>query len=65
MSGPSVLGSDGIPFVLDRFRLQGSIDGPRFDAAPGFEGVWNGTLLSAPVGRAGLMPLDHAVTAFG
>jgi hypothetical protein len=40
MTGPSVLGSDGVPYVIDTFNLAGQIDIAAFEAAPGIEGNW-------------------------
>jgi hypothetical protein len=40
MDGISALGSDGLPYAIDRFGLAGQIDIATFDAAPDIEGVW-------------------------
>ena len=34
LPGPSVLGSDGVPYVIDTFNLAGQIDIAAFQAAP-------------------------------
>ena len=34
MTGPSVLGSDGVPYVIESFNLAGQIDIAAFEAAP-------------------------------
>ena len=46
--GRSVLGSAGLPFVVDRFRLQGQMDAQRWAAATTLEGTWNEGLLPDP-----------------
>src|SRR5437763_11653613 len=38
MTGPSVLGSNGVPYVIDTFNLAGQIDMAAFDAAPDLTG---------------------------
>jgi murein DD-endopeptidase MepM/ murein hydrolase activator NlpD len=37
----SVLGSSGLPFVVDRFKLQGQVDPQRLATATTLEGTWN------------------------
>jgi hypothetical protein len=40
MDGISALGSDGLPYSVDRFGLAGQIDIDAFNSAPSLEGVW-------------------------
>lgn len=40
MDGPSSLGSDGLPYSIDRFGLAGQIDIDAFNSAPDIDGVW-------------------------
>jgi murein DD-endopeptidase MepM/ murein hydrolase activator NlpD len=40
MDGISALGSDGLPYSIDRFGLAGQIDIDAFNTAPTIEGVW-------------------------
>jgi hypothetical protein len=55
--GRSVLGSDGLPFVFDRFRLQGQMDAQRWATATTLEGTWNEGLLPSPSPRSAEIPL--------
>jgi hypothetical protein len=63
--GRSVLGSSGLPFVFDRFRLQGQIDPQRWATATTLEGTWNEGLLPSPSPRETQMPLDLNIVDFG
>lgn len=63
--GRSVLGSDGLPFVVDRFRLQGRMDAQRWAAATTLEGTWNEGLLPNPSPRSAEIPLDVDIVDFG
>ncbi len=64
MDGPSVLGSQGIPYVIDSFALAGEVPKAQFDAAPGIEGDWSGGLLPTPSRRQKQYPLDLNVVNF-
>ena len=48
MTGPSVLGSNGVPYVIDTFNLAGQIDIAAFEAAPDLTGNWGKGSLSKP-----------------
>ncbi|MFF2245378.1 M23 family metallopeptidase [Arthrobacter sp. NPDC058130] len=63
--GRSVLGSDGLPFVVDRFRLQGRMNAQRWAAATTLEGTWNEGLLPSPSPRSAEIPLDVDIVDFG
>lgn len=64
MDGPSVLGSQGIPYEIDSFALAGEIPKAQFDAAPGVEGDWSQGLLPTPSPRTKQYPLDLNVVNF-
>jgi hypothetical protein len=64
MSGPSVLGSNGLPYVIDRFQLAGQISKEQFAAAEGVEGNWGQGLFAEPSLRQKQFPLDLAVVDF-
>lgn len=63
--GPWALGSSGLPFTFDHFRLQGHIDHVRWDTATTPEGRWDEELLPEPSPRRALLPLDLNVVDFG
>ncbi len=64
MQGPSALGSNGIPYVLDRFLLAGQVNAAAFGAAVGVEGDWGkGIVRSADVRKA-QFPLDLNIVDF-
>lgn len=63
--GRSVLGSSGLPFVVDRFRLQGQVDPERWATATTLEGTWNEGLLPSPSPRRTQIPLDLNIIDFG
>ncbi len=64
MDGPSVLGSQGIPYEIDAFQLAGEVNKAQFDAAPGVEGEWSKGLLPTPSPRQKQFPLDLNVVNF-
>jgi hypothetical protein len=64
MDGPSVLGSNGVPYVINDFTLAGQIPQAKFAAATGVEGNWRAGLLSQPSPRHQQFPLDLAITDF-
>lgn len=67
MSGPSPLGSDGMPYVLERFSLLGAIDGALLDRA--LEGGALGTGTVEGTGEAPVMsealPMNLDLVDFG
>jgi murein DD-endopeptidase MepM/ murein hydrolase activator NlpD len=62
MDGPSVLGSEGVPYVLRRFKLAGKI--PLAAVAPDFGGDYRRFLLATPQPRSEQLPLDGDVVDF-
>lgn len=64
MDGPSVLGSDGLPYVIDQFQLAGRISKEQFAAAEGVEGNWSQGLFAEPSLRQKQFPLDLMVVDF-
>lgn len=63
MDGPSVLGSEGIPYVIDRFALAGKIldSGVPDDLS----GDFRGHLAAEAAPRERQFPLDLDVVDFG
>ena len=64
MDGPSVLGSSGLPYVIDSFLYAGQVPAPEFAQATNVEGDWSKGLLATPSPRHGQFPLDLAVVTF-
>jgi hypothetical protein len=64
MEGPSVLGSNGIPYVIDSFSVAGQVPAAEFAAAPGVEGVWNKGLFPGASPRHNQYPLDLEIVEF-
>jgi hypothetical protein len=63
MDGPSVLGSEGIPYVIDRFLLAGKI--PASAVPDDLSGDYRGHLSAAVAPRERQFPLDMDVVDFG
>jgi hypothetical protein len=64
MTGPSVLGSDGVPYVIESFNLAGQIDIAAFEAAPDLTGNWGKGRLSKPERREREFPLNLNIIDF-
>jgi len=64
MDGSSVLGSSGLPYVIDSFVYAGQVPAAEFAQATGVEGNWSKGLLTTPSPRRGQFPLDLAVVIF-
>jgi hypothetical protein len=64
MDGPSVLGSSGLPYVIDSFVYAGQVPAAEFAQATNVEGDWSKGLLTSPSPRHGQFPLDLAVVTF-
>jgi hypothetical protein len=64
MEGPSVLGSNGIPYSIDSFAIEGRIPAAEFAAAPGIEGDWVKRVLPAPSPRRDQYPMDLDIVDF-
>jgi len=64
MTGPSVLGSNGVPYVIDTFNLAGQIDIVAFEAAPDLTGNWGKGSLSKPERHEREFPLNFNIIDF-
>jgi len=64
MDSSSVLGSSGLPYVIDSFVYAGQVPAAEFAQATGVEGNWSKRLLTTPRPRRGQFPLDLAVVIF-
>jgi hypothetical protein len=64
MDGPSALGAQGLPYVIDSFQLAGAVSKAQFDAAPGVEGDWGKGLPATPSPRTRQFPMDLNVVNF-
>ena len=64
MEGPSVLGSNGIPYEIDSFALAGQVPAADFAAATGVEGDWSKGLFPTPIPRHEQFPLDLNIVNF-
>jgi murein DD-endopeptidase MepM/ murein hydrolase activator NlpD len=62
MDGPSVLGSDGLPYTYDRLGLAGHVDRSLYTSS--FEGDWGQGLLPQPQPQTDRFPLDLDVVDF-
>ncbi len=63
MDGASVLGSEGLPYALDRFALAGKI--PEADMPDDLGGDFHRFLMASPEPRSVQFPLDMDVVDFG
>lgn len=61
MDGPSVLGSNGVPYHIDRFFFAGQIEGSEFT---GFDQSWTRALLARALPRHREFPLDFNIVDF-
>ena len=64
MDGSSVLGSNGLPYVIDSFVYAGQVPAAEFALATNEEGDWSKGLLTTLSPRRGQFPLDLAVVTF-
>ncbi len=64
MESPSVLGSNGIPYLIDSLAIAGQIPAADFAAATGVEGNWSKGLLRNPNPRHDQFPLDLDIVDF-
>lgn len=65
MDGPSVLGSDGVPYVIDRFSYDGQVAPETLFAADDFlSGTWLDDALPKPQPRTQQLPLALAIVNF-
>jgi murein DD-endopeptidase MepM/ murein hydrolase activator NlpD len=63
MDGPSVLGSSGLPYVIDHFALAGQLSSAQIDAT-GISGEWSKDLFAHPPVKEMEYPLDLDVVDF-
>ncbi len=64
MDGASVLGSSGLPYVIDDFALAGEIPAEQFAKATGVEGEWSSGLAKTASKRKGEFPMDLNIVNF-
>lgn len=64
MNGPSVLGSDGLPYLIEHFDLAGQIDVKAFDASPTLTGYWGQGRLKEVIPERGRFPLNLNIVNF-
>lgn len=63
MDSPSALGSDGLPYVIDRFDLAGQIDVQAFEKSDVLTGHW-GKRLAKPIVEKNRFPLNLNIVDF-
>lgn len=63
MRGPT-LGSDGLPYVIDRFTLAGQVPESAEEAFYSFRGSWNGSLRPQPLPQQNRFPLYFSILDF-
>jgi murein DD-endopeptidase MepM/ murein hydrolase activator NlpD len=63
MDGTSVLGSSGLPYVIDRFEVAGELSSKQFNASE-LDGEWSKDLSAHPTSRKLEFPLDLTVVDF-
>lgn len=64
MTGPSALGSDGVPYVIDRFSYAGQVSVEKFNAATAITGFWGQGRLDQASPRADQYPLNLNIINF-
>jgi murein DD-endopeptidase MepM/ murein hydrolase activator NlpD len=64
MDSASVLGSDGLPYVIDQFDTDGQINGDRLAAAKTIEGDYSDGISAHPTHRSREFPLDLDIVGF-
>lgn len=65
MDSASVLGSDGLPYLIDNFAVQGEINRAKFMAAKSVEGEYADGLAPKPTPERNRYPLDLQILDFG
>jgi Peptidase family M23 len=63
MDGTSVLGSSGLPYVIDHFEVAGQLSSQQFNATE-LSGEWSKDLSAHPSTRTSEFPLDLTVVNF-
>jgi hypothetical protein len=61
VAGPSAIGSNGLPYVIDQFLLAGQIPA---DAPGGLEGSFNQYRFPQPTAVQRQFPLDRVIVDF-
>jgi len=61
MDGPSVLGSNGVPYVFEQFSYTGQVPAPLADD---MAKSWSTALFPTPQVRRNQLPLNYAITTF-
>ncbi|BFU93016.1 MAG: peptidase M23 [Nitrospira sp.] len=64
MNGPSVIGSDGLPYLIDHFDLAGQIDVKTFDESPTLTGYWGQGRLKQVIPQRNRFPLNLNIVNF-
>jgi hypothetical protein len=64
MDGASVLGSNGLPYLIDSFSLAGRIPVADFEKAVGVEGDWRRGMLASPEFKKNAYPLNLDIVNF-
>lgn len=64
MDGPSTLGSNGLPYVIDSFEFAGEISAAQFSTSDKLEGKWGEAMLPTPIPRHDQYPMDLAIINF-
>jgi hypothetical protein len=64
MDGPSTLGSNGLPYVIDSFGFAGEVSAARFNSSEKLDGAWGEGKLPTPDPRHDQYPMDLAVINF-
>jgi hypothetical protein len=63
MDGTSVLGSSGLPYIIDHFEVAGQLSSQQFNATA-LSGEWSKALAAHPSTRTSEFPLDLTVVNF-
>jgi hypothetical protein len=63
MDGPSTLGSNGLPYVIDSFEYAGQVSAAKF-AGDKLDGSWNEGMLATLSPRKKEFPMDFAIVDF-
>ena len=64
VDSPSVLGSNGLPYVIDSFAFDGQVSAAKFAAAAGVEGQWGKGRLRTSSPRERQFPLNLNIIDF-
>ena len=64
MNSPSVLGSEGLPYVIKDFSLAGQIDVQAFEEAPTLAGHWGQGALKKVIPQTERFPLNLNIVNF-